>query len=466
MGRFDDAFALGFRLEKAKGGLLEQAEATVNRRLASHRISAAIRRGDSLQRAVGETPSTDPGVLFISARELLGRSPYGMSTMHTASPEAQTLIVVADIAEMIAVMARDETGRARISHLVYAAELQATLGNRAKVVQLLEQIPHTEDPIISFSEDIVRLIGSETAIELYRNVGGNRPNLLLTAASVEPDELRAIEYLDQAYEAFSAEVPWPDFDWMERTIEHSAHLGNHEHALQLAQNLAQKAQTEPSAFPVFSHIRAARALMTAKAKDGEIRQTLVRAESAFPSAENELVGVGVVSGPIFWGRSGFDAQARREIANLRAQLGDVDISIRMMEGIESPVFAWNDMITADIPVEHLNTLLENAEAILTVAEYADVRTQILAQISRSNAPNDPIGRAVTAAEEVQGAEQLSFNSAFALYSLLARTDVEFDDRDIEKLALTKMAQAALDSRNSSELIQAGLEWSKFESNLH
>ncbi|NNJ75079.1 MAG: hypothetical protein HKP56_07955, partial [Anderseniella sp.] len=338
MGRFDDAFALVVREGEAREGLGEELESFVNRTLASHRIAAAIRSGESLQMALDQTPSVDPGVLWISALDLLGRNPYEVSIGQTTSPDDQTLIIVADIAAAIDTMARTEPGPLHTTHLIYAAELQAAAGNRIEVIQLLEQIPQTENSRINLTEDVVRLIGSETALRLYHSAGGRRPNLLLTAAVVEPDPARAVAYLDRAFEAFSTKTPWRDFNGMERTVRRSADLGYKDHALRLAREMAQKAQTEPASIPVFPYIMAARALLAAGAEKSEIRQSLNLAPSFFSQDDRKIVGMDVVDRPILWGTTGLGAQARREVANLRAQLGDMNISIRMMDGLKNSIF--------------------------------------------------------------------------------------------------------------------------------
>lgn len=462
MGRIDDAFTLELRIEEAKARPTENVEGTVNRRMASHRITAAIRRGESLQRAVETTSSVDPGVLWISALDLLEQNPYGPSTGLRRTPDDETLIIVSDMAMMIAAMALNEAERPRISHLVYSAELQAALGNRAEVIQLLEQIPQTEDLRINLTEDLVRLIGSETALRLYSEAGGSRPNILLTAASAEPDSDRSTAYLERAYEEFSDEKPWPDFDWMERTVRRSADLGHANLALQLARDLALQAQTEPSAFPVFPHIKATRGLIAAQADETEIRQSLELAEGFFPQNDKEVVGIGVVSGPIVWGRSGLDAQARREIANLRGQLGDIEAAIQTMDGLENPVFAWNDMLSPDIPIEHINALLDAANAVLPTEGYSYVRAQLAAEMTRTDKTEAQMSWALSTAIDILQAQQLDGDRAVVIYTSLARVGARLGDRNIEISALNKMAQAALISRDYGDLIRAGFQWYQFE----
>jgi len=462
MGRFEDAYSLQLSIEEAKERPAENVEDSVNRRLASRRISAAIRRGESLQSVVEQTPSVDPGVLYISARDLLGHSPYGQFTGLRRQPDDQTLIVASELATMIAAMAHNEPERPRISHLVYAAELQAVLGNRAEVIQLLEQIPPTEDPILSLSEDIMRLIGSETALRLYHNAGGSRPNILLTAASAEPDAARAITYLDEAYDAFSTRTPWPDFTWMERTVERSAELGYYYHALQLAQDMAQKAQTEPSSFPVFPHIHASRALLLARADEVEVRHSLTLAESHFPKSDGEVVGIGFVSGLMRWGNSGLDAQARREMANLRARLGDVEAAIALMEDIEEPKIAWSSMLTSDISIEDLNLLLSAAKGALSTEGYSLVRAQLASEMTRTGKSEAQMSWGHATAIEILQSEQLEGDRAVIIYTILARVGDKLEDSAAESLALTRMAQAALNSRDYGDLISAGFHWRQSE----
>lgn len=458
MGRIEDALALERRVEGEKERPPENVEATVNRRLASHRIAAAIREGESLEAAIGKTPAVDPGVLWISALDLLGRDPYGVSAGPRITPDERTLSVVSDIAERIANMAEDESERPRISHLIYAAELHVALGNRDGAIQLLEALPRTEDHLINPTEDLMRLVGSQTVLQLYREAGGTRLNILLTAASAETDMGRAVEYLERAFSEFSSEEPWPDFTWMERTVEHAASLGSEDLALRLARELADQAQTEPSAFPVFPHIKATRALMVAGASETEIQESLALAESFFPRNDSEIVGIGVVSGPIVWGGSGLDAQARREIANLRARLGEVGAAIQMMDGIDDPVFAWNDMLTSDIPLEHLDVLLGAASAVLSTEEYAYVRAQHAQELLFfGGGKNQRSWAQATSLDLLQG-EQLDGDRAAIIYSSLRRVGSKLNDQNIERLALTHMAQAALNSRNFGDLIRAGFEW--------
>lgn len=458
MGRIEDALALELRVVSEKDQPPDNIEATVNRRLASHRITAAIRNGIDLDTAIDRTRGVDPGILWISALDLLGRNPYGVRSGPGIAPDGQVHDVVSDMAERISRMAQEEPERPQTSHLMYAAELQTALGNRTEVIQLLEALPQTNDPLINPSEELIRLVGSQDALRLYREAGGRRPNIFLTAASAETDLSLATEYLERAFAEFSSEEPWPDFDWMERTVERAANLGLQALALELAHELGNQADTAPSAFPVFPHIKAARALMIASADEGEVQDRLERAQSFFPQNDREIVGIGVVSGAIVWGGSGLDAQARREIANLWARMGEIDTTIQIMDGIDDPVFAWNDILTSEIPIETLDGLLDAASDELSREEHAYVRAQHAQEMLFFGGNEEQQFWAQETATALIQTEQLNGDRAVLIYSTLTRVGARLEDRYIQITALERMAEAALDSREFRDLLSAGYQW--------
>lgn len=458
MGRIEDARALELRAVSENDWPPENIQAAVNRRLASHRITAAIRNGIDLDTAIERTPDVGPGELWISALDLLGHNPYSVGSAPRITPDDQILDVVADMAERIARMAQEEPEQQQTSHLMYAAELHTKLDNRTEVIQLLGALPKTSDPLIHPSERLIRLVGSQEALRLYRQAGGNSPHILLNAASAETDLGLATEYLERAFTEFSSEEPWPDFDWMERTVERASKLGLQPLALELARKLSNQADTAPSIFPVFPHIHAARALMIAGADEREVHDRLERAQSFFPKNDKEIVGIGVVSGAIIWGRSGLDAQARREIANLRARLGESDATIQIMDGINDPVFAWSDMLTADIPIATLDALLVAASKDLSKEEIAYIRAQhALEMLFFGGSEEQKVWAHKTATALLQ-IEQLNRDLTVTIYSKLATIGARLEDKDIQIAALEKMGKAALDTRNYGDLISAGYKW--------
>ncbi|GGG74761.1 hypothetical protein GCM10011415_24080 [Salipiger pallidus] len=245
---------------------------------------------------------------------------------------------------------------------------------------------------------------------------------------------------------------------MEGAVVRAANLGLQSIALELARDLGNQADTAPSAFPVFSHIAAARALMIAGADEGEVQDKLERAQSLFPQNDKAIVGVGVVSGAIVWGSSVLDSQARREIANLRARMGEIDAAIQIMNGIDEPVFAWNDMLTPEIPIETLDGLLDAARDAVSREGHAYLRAQHAQEMLFFGGSEEQKFWAQETATALLQTEELDGARAVLIYSTLTRIGARLGDEEIQSMALEKMAETALNSRGFSEMITAGFEW--------
>ncbi len=456
-GRIDEALAFGLRIQAAEG-LAPGAAAEIDARLASHRITAAIRDGANPQDAFARTPGADAGALWISALDLLGRRPYGPAAAPRL-PDERIRAIVAEMADMIAAMAG--TGSPSARRLADAAELQAALGNREAATRILGLLPKGDRGVV-LSEDLVRLIGAETALDLCGGIADCRKRMLPRAAAAAADAESARAYLDEVFAIHTARRPWPDFTEMARVVELAARLGHREHALVLAQDVARIATTSRGVFPSFPHIAAARSLLAAGAESGEVRQALDLAEGEFPESGSKVVGFGIVSGPIQWDNFGLEAQARREIANLRARLGDLDAAIRMMEGIRDPAFAWREVLTPDIPIESLDRLLQAASPALTVEENAYVRACLAQDMVLFDVSGPHLNWATTTMDEILRAEPFDGERAVAIYGCIVRVAANRQDRTAERAALTRMGQVALASGDVASLHRAGLAWYRFE----
>ncbi|WP_460274799.1 hypothetical protein [Celeribacter sp. ULVN23_4] len=439
----------------------DRVETRVNRRLAPHLLTAALRRGESLQAAIADTPGIDPGVLRISALDLLGRHPYETHIEPEGTPDAHTLGLVAEMADTIATMAQQELERPKTTALIYAAELHAALGHRDRVMAVLAALPQNmENPLLIMSEDLIRIIGAPEALEIYRNAGGQRTSFLLDLAEADTDQTRAGQYLEQAFSEFQTQKIFPDFSGMEKTANRAAALGLDELSLRLARRLDEQAQTAPSALPVFPHLRAARALLNARAPETEVRASLARAEAAIPGNPYKVVGVGVIGGAYRWSNSGLNAEARRDIARLHARLGEFSKAVQIMEGIDQPVFSWNAMLSADIPVDGLADLLAASEGILPRDGHAYVRAQLAQTLLFSSDTERTRNWARATANDLLTMKKFDGERAALIYSTLARLGTRLNDPDIERLALHRLAEAALASRDYGDLIRAGFNWHK------
>jgi hypothetical protein len=205
-----------------------------------------------------------------------------------------------------------------------------------------------------------------------------------------------------------------------------------------------------------------RALFVAGAEPGAVPASLDLAEAAFPGVGEDVIGVGLVSGPILWGGSGIGAQARREIANLRAKLSDTDSVIRLMNDIEEPEFSWTQVVTSDLSVETIDVLLQAARADLTPEDDANVRA-CLARNMLWTSPTQPQKDWATATVQRLGPADLFTGSKVgAIYGCVADAAQSLDDGGLYKTALEQRARAALDSGDFVALLAAGIAWHDFE----
>ena len=463
MERFDEAFALGLRAELARDRPSEAPEAAVDRRLASSRIAFAIRNGATLQDAIAQTPGVDAGALWIAALDLLGRRPHGSEIGPRDRPDARINATVAEMAERIAEMANTESEAMRRTRLVHAAELFATQGDREAALGVLEDVEPMERGSFHFRPDLINLIGIETALDIYRRVENDGPRAITNLLRADADDAVARELLDEAFDAFASDTPWPDFDWMERVVHRAAALELTDLALRRAHDIAVLAETDPDIFPVFAHIGAARALLAAGAEEQEVRAALARAQGDVPEDVNEVVGVGFHAGPMRWGAFGLDAQARREMAILYAALGEVETSVALMEGISDPVFAWNDMLRVDVPLAAMDRLIGAAAAALSEGEHAFVRVKTAYDLLLFGGGGDADRDwAHAMAWDMLSEARWGGDRAGQTLALLVRVADLLGDDALEGEALERLAEHALASRDLVALMRAGLLWHQSE----
>lgn len=455
MGRFEEAVALQLRIEVGNGKAPEDARAIVDRRFASYRLSAAIRSGAELEEAVETIPGTGPGALWISGLDFLGRNPYGKPVPPSTGPDERARGIVQALAERIEAMAREEAPRAQGTHLVYAAELFAALGNRDGAVGALRLIPDEQRFPIIFSADLIGVVGVETALEIYRRVTERSPHILLRAAAAEPDAEKARAYLEEAYDALLSDAARPDFGQAYLAVQRAAELGHGELALNLARRMAQRAETDEGAFKVFANIDAAEALYVADAPVVETRAAIDTALSLFPENPSKVLGIGLVSGPILWEKSGLEAQATRKIAKLLVGTGAVEEAVQLLK---PSVFSWGSLLSPEIPLKYYDEVLRSAGEVLSVEDLAKVRTHLAAKIFSADATPAQQDWALRTVREVIEQKQLSGIQTVASYASILRIARKTGSDALEDAALDRIAAAAIASRRYYDLIRAGYEW--------
>jgi hypothetical protein len=463
IGHLNEAHALELRVQEASGLPLEAAKVAADRQLASLRITAAIRAGKTVRQAFDQTPQANGGALWISALDLLGRSPYGMSAHPKSPPDAVNRFHVAEMAELIFILAqREKNPRAATSYLVYAAELQAMLQDSKAAKTALAHLPAEGREGMILSDELLQVIGAEFAVPLCGQIVECEIWMRIRLAVAAGDAASARDDLERRFTALADQKPWPDFRKMEEVVALAAKGGDRGEALALARRLLETAKTKPDVFPVFAFISAARALEVAGADADEVRQSLDLAEAGFPQNPKAIVGFGFNSGPIQWGGFGLEAQARREIANALARLGDPDAAKTMMKGIEDPAFAWRDMLTPDIPVTLLDPLLQTAGDAMSSDDFAYVRACLAQDLVLADPSDLQAAWAKATATDILRADFLASKRASITYQCLSRVGYFLKNGDLYRNAVERMGQSALASRDFVDLFRAAITWYDFE----
>lgn len=462
IGHIDEAYALELRIQINKGNSSEASTSAAVRRVASQRITAAIREGKTPQQAFDQTRGADVGALWISALDLLGRRPYGQSPRSDAPPDAMTRLRVGAMADMIVSLAQRLAPRVATYQLVYAAELQAMLQDREAAIGTLALLPTEGRETMILSDDLLQVIGADVAVHLCEKMVDCQimTRIRLAVAAWNAFSVRAD--LEQRFTTLADREPWPDFRKMEEVVALAAKGGDRGEALALARRILETAKTKPDVFPVFAFINAARALEVAGAGADEVRQSLDLAEAGFPQNPKTIVGVGFNAGPIQWGGFGLNAQAQREIAGVRARLGDLDAAKAMMAGIEDPAFAWRDMLTPDIPVAFLDPLMQAVGEAMSEEDFTYIRACHAQDLVLTDPSGPQAVWAQATATDVLRPEPLARKRSSATYSCISRVGSFLKNDDIYHKAVERMGQAALASGDFIDLFRAAITWHDFE----
>lgn len=459
LGRFDQAQALADHMRKAQ--LASGSKAPEYDGLASHRIAAHVRGGMTAEQAVAQVPDAHYGALWIAGLDLLGRNPYGLPKSETAVTEPATLAAVAGLADALVTMDAGLNPQERSSALEYAAELRALLGDddgaKAAVALLPKDLP---DPL-PLTAMLTLAVGPDVALSVCPSDTACRPYALrFAAAAALPEQAKAL--LTEAFD-LAANAHYPEGFRLRDVVQDAVDLGQADLALTLARRLADVASSRPGIFPVFNHLDAAHALQAAGADPAEVRAALARAKAELPGgAVDTIVGVGVVSGLIAWNGSGLGAEALRSMALIHARLGEVDQALSLIEQAGDPVYAWQEVLVADLPTATLDQFLAAAALSLPPEDFAFRRSALARDMLVSDAA-DAATRDWALALAQQALAQAPMQGAPALFTCKAVAVVadQTGDPALRDAALSHAARLALEMGDVQSLLHAASLWHAF-----
>lgn len=459
IGRDEAAHALIVRAEEFAGRTAEEARLAADASMAAPRLARAVRQGMTHAEAYAFVTSATYSNVYIAALDLLGRSPYGPG-VGSAVPTAAELAAVRGFAELLVSIAGDLSGIRKEGALECAAELFALLGDHDTAAQVFHDIPRAADWTGIVSAQLMNPTIAADALDVCGDRAECRVRVLHRAALVATTGTEAEALLREAFGIHQDQDPWPDFGGMAEVVALAVERGDSALALDLARTLDQLSQSRKDVFPSVPHIFAARSLLQSGAPVAEVSAALDRAEAEMPGNDGAVIGLGHM-GPITWG-GGIGSQARWEQASLRAEIGQLDRAIRLMDGIEEPLYAWGQVLETALPPETLDLMLPAAANTLDEMEFLQLRAQTAAEMFWFNGSPAQQTWAVRTARAVMETVDPGNDMAFDICRAAARVAQGASDETLWLAALTCVGETAIQSRDASKLLEAAGLWSTRE----
>lgn len=426
--------------------------------LAPVRIALLIDQGLTPADAYARTP----GARYLHmthALHLLREPPFGTG-QHTDPLTKRQRAQFEQTAAFLEALAESLQPGWKKNALEMAMELYLKLDEPASVRRLFDRIDWGDDWQGILPEGIIAVVGMDHALSKCPTKPDCRIALYKRVALTVDSPTAAERMLRLVFAHYRDREPWPEFDKMEEVVGIALKRGDTLLARALAHELDELAQVRKDVFPSFRHIAAARALLISGAPWDEVRVALDRAEAEMPGSDAAVIGLGHM-GPISWG-GGIGAQALREQASLRAQIGEVDRAILLMEGIEDPAFAWGDVLGPELPVEMLDQLLPAAAGALGIVDLHHLRAQTAAEMFWWDSSPAHHDWALGTARDVMEAVDPGEDKVVATCLAIARIAQGAHDEALRQAALTCAGEGAIHSRDSTQLLQAATLWFTYE----
>jgi hypothetical protein len=427
------------------------------RTVARYQLREALAKGDNLREIVQEDPDIDSGLLHLTALNLLGQNVDGVPIASSPNPPGPVeLAVVADIAALIVEQSEGKPPEIAQGNLVNAANLFALVGDSAGVQRSIQRMP-PGDGVFQVSEQAFEVGGVEIIMAHLDQLGPMSFVNLLNAASAARDPELAMALIERAYTLEQTKERWPDFGGMQRTVLRSRELGYGDLALHLARDMAALASETRFPFEAFANLDAAHALLDAGAGPDEVSEALDRAEGLMPTDPDTHVAIGMVSGVMAWEASGLKDEAMATLAYLRARLGEIALAKRALEQVDDPL-NWHGLDDAYMPRPAIDAILDLAALHMDADNHAFLVGQTIRMASVLERPATDHEWARRQAKRLFETGEPKGEHANAINSAIAFVASQVGDEALKAAALDRMARRALDSRDPTAIIEAGVQF--------
>lgn len=394
-------------------------------------------------------PEADGGDLWIVGLELLGRDPYGQIGLErSAQPRQDDQLPVKDLAKQILDWARTESDRAAQYQVGYAAELFAHLGDRQGVLDALS----IGGVNVGLPLAVWKLAGADVVLAFADPDDTNNPHLLQRAGETERDDLIAADYFQKAFNVHANRRYTPNFSLMLRVVQATADRGLRETSRVMAARMAKLAEEHSDdSLSVFQWANAADALQSAGGDRADVSKLLARAMDKRID-DRSIAHTSLATGVQHWGSSGLADEARGMIAEISAEVGDVEVAQALLSQVDDAASEWAGFADRDMPLPILERLSEIWNDQLSPEDAAYVSMRIAREIVGDNRQPELKQWALRTTRQVASSPDLLRAREGYIANATARVAHQLGDTELAQHALVARARMALDNMDGIALI--------------
>lgn len=433
MGRIDDAYALEVHRKMLQGASEEGAHGVAEQMVSGFREFEALLASDDLE-AARALAGKSKLALFMALSWGTGMAHEGRALGQPPKIAPRESARISEIALQLAGETLDPI--AAVSILMHIDQDDAAKS-------ILESPRMALARSSNLLPEMVRLIGTDRALEIYASMEKVRPWYYGALVEAEPDADRAASLLEMMISlAEQAEDPRQRFGHIASVASQADRLGYPGVATRLVEGLQQDFQTDPVAFSG-ERLRLAQALLVIGAADEDIRPLLEKIESDLPTWEPEIQREAVA----------------KSTARVYVGIHDVEAAVRLLWQTDEEIWDWYTVLNGAAAHDLRGGLLRAAEESLTERDMNMLRARLAQSLSRSDrAPSEIAWASQTAWKLVEDEAEVHQGSLGEFYDNILEVAIHTGDTALEETALAQSVRRALESRQYLPVLTAAHQY--------
>ena len=423
IGRYSQAHALSVRSQTLRDMPRERAIVNIDFLLREYQIIDGL--------LSGLPPEGDLGFHALTAASLLlDQIMIGAALNARLTKDPQRIAAARLLAEKMALSTR--------IHQIEAARIFMETGESERARFILLNLVDDDSPRVKLSDDLVRLIGTEKSLQIYRAMGDVPSGFLASLALIEPESDKQVVYLQEMLASAQATE---EIEWRLLGLQHSAvtamKAGHEEMARNITEDLGQAAEQKGSMTAYLSVLGAQDAIGASEAQQ---RETLKRGLHARSEGECDI-----------------------RLATHTLRLVGVDEAIHLFDLCpDVSILDWTLLVCSQMSNHIRRDLFAAVRNRLDPDDFAILRANAAAELSGSGYALDDQEYAREIARRLLK-EQPPFKENNGqlignLYDKILKTAERLEDENMIDEALLQSAHRALDDRDYRLLLQAAHQY--------